>query len=577
MTAATIECGLVRDAAGLEELAADWERLWRAQPIRHVFQSLAWHLAILDAHGSERDVRVVVARIGARVVGVLPLCSDRGALRFLGAPYADYNDLLVDGAEPARVLAAMLDHLELHGGAAATLENVRDDALLRGAVAGLGPRWSRRCEWTWSAPCPTVLLDEAGAAVAEILKKKSLRRHENQLAKLGGVSLRHVDDADEARALLPEFFAQHGARRALTGEGALFDRVGPRRFYTALLARLGTQTVRFAVLSAGDTVAAFHFGFEVERRFVWYKPTFDVDLWDTGPGEVLLKKLFEYARDRGLVEFDFTRGDEQFKSRFANASRDNHTLHLMPAGLRAIAPRVRRALRRSLARRPRLEGAARRIVSLAAAARAALRRHGVLGVATRAVARAWRRWIHAVDEVIVFRASRAGTAATTELEVVPASLRELTALAAACPEQLDAPRLRRARERIRDGDRVFVARAAGELAHIAWLGTREEIVASHEVGTDVRLPLDGPQALIYDCWTPASMRGRGVYPAVLRALIAEATGDAVWIFCERGNHASRRGIGKAGFTPVQRMGRVRWFGRTRRTWLLPADPGRRAR
>ena len=68
---------------------------------------------------------------------------------------------------------------------------------------------------------------------------------------------------------------------------------------------------------------AFHFGFEYRRRFIWYKPAFDVRFAARSPGEVLLKFLLDDAIGKGLEEFDFTVGSEAFKYRFSNLSRSN--------------------------------------------------------------------------------------------------------------------------------------------------------------------------------------------------------------------------------------------------------------
>jgi CelD/BcsL family acetyltransferase involved in cellulose biosynthesis len=87
------------------------------------------------------------------------------------------------------------------------------------------------------------------------------------------------------------------------------------------------------VLELDGEPAAFHFGFEYDGRLIWYKASFAVELRDCGPGEVLLGKLFEYARSRALLELDFTRGVEPFKLRFANATRQSYALRVLPAGI----------------------------------------------------------------------------------------------------------------------------------------------------------------------------------------------------------------------------------------------------
>ena len=51
--------------------------------------------------------------------------------------------------------------------------------------------------------------------------------------------------------------------------------------------------------------------------FLWYKPSFAVDLAQRSPGEVLLRRLLLQAMEENARMFDFGLGDEAFKSRFA--------------------------------------------------------------------------------------------------------------------------------------------------------------------------------------------------------------------------------------------------------------------
>ena len=61
---------------------------------------------------------------------------------------------------------------------------------------------------------------------------------------------------------------------------------------------------------------------------------------------------------------------------------------------------------------------------------------------------------------------------------------------------------------------------------------------------------------IYDCWTMAEFRGRGIYPESLRillALFAEEQVRTVLIAVDPDNVRSIKGIERAGFLPFKRM------------------------
>ncbi|MCC6782732.1 MAG: GNAT family N-acetyltransferase [Planctomycetes bacterium] len=357
--ASVFELSVVRDAAGVLALRGEWDALWQRSTPRHVFLAHGWQRAALRAYPERRPL-VIVARRGGALAGVLPLAEAGGTLRFLGAPWADYNDVLVDPALDGGAILALLEALLLcaakHGGA--VLDNVREDAVLArlrgrtrlGAVA-LALRF--RCR------CPTVIVGDG--VIEELVKKKSLVRHEKKLARLGAVALHDVTGREAIAAQLPEFFAQHSRRRAFAGDGLVFREPAARAFFGALFDELGPEQAVLSVLRCGDRSAAMHVGFVSDGGFLWYKPTFDVELWDLGPGEVLLKHLLASCRRRGSTEFDFTIGEEDFKFRFANRTREAWTIHVLAPGLRGLRGGLALRARAAIQRRPRLAATLRRL------------------------------------------------------------------------------------------------------------------------------------------------------------------------------------------------------------------------
>ncbi len=132
------------------------------------------------------------------------------------------------------------------------------------------------------------------AADRQLVKKKSLRRHENYFRQHGTLEFKHAVHVEEIDAYLDIFFQQHIQRRALTDTPSQF---------------------------LDDRQQAWN-------RFIWYKPSFDVAYFKHSPGEVLIKNLLEYVLERNLAEFDFTIGEEAFKYRFANHVRLNYAVHV---------------------------------------------------------------------------------------------------------------------------------------------------------------------------------------------------------------------------------------------------------
>ena len=310
----------------LPEIEADWRRLWAAQVRPEIFTSFDWSMAAMECRTDGARPHVAVVRRSSVVVGLLPLLVDRNGLGFLSGARADYNDILVDDADAAAVIeAALRCAMGPQGPGRGRLAEVPEWSQLARTINGLPAGLRSRLLVYDESTCPALRLGrDRDALLKEMTGKKSLKRHEKKLEKFGAISLRHIEDRAEVLQFLDDFFAQHVTRRVVAGDRSLFLDDEPRRFYKALVMRLDpAKELRFAVLEAGGRAVAYHYGFEVAGRFTWYKPTFDVDFLDTGVGEVLLKRLLDYLKERPVHEFDFTRGNESFKDRFSNHRGQN--------------------------------------------------------------------------------------------------------------------------------------------------------------------------------------------------------------------------------------------------------------
>jgi CelD/BcsL family acetyltransferase involved in cellulose biosynthesis len=562
----------------LQALEPEWDRLWRAQPGRQVFTSFGWLRACWRARGGRRALHTPVVFSEGKVVGILPMVAEGSRLRFAGAPYSDYNDLICAPADAPAVSILVLAALERVSAPLrhSVLENLPEGSALLSGLGGLTPSMRSRVRLLPGHSCPTLLLGERREKIlTQILSKKSLKRHQNKLKRLGSLRFQHLEDRDEIRRHLPRFFDQHIHRRALAGDRSHFLEAESRLFYEHLIEALDpSRELRFGVLELDGRPLAYHLGFELNGRFTWYKPTFDVDCWDLSPGEVLLKSLFEYTQERGVEEFDFSRGDEAFKDRFANHVRRNQTLYVYAhnasgAALR-LYDRTRQELKSRSWRPAILESALAQRGRVAEALRPLVRKSGRGPRRYGLVKRAWRALVYSRDEAIVYAADKN----RKELDVSPAdsslalragALSDLAGLAPDHPDFFDEQALATARQRLRDGDLLFVSHLRGSIRHLAWAGVRTETgVPGARTRSRVRLPLG--TVLIFDWWAPRD-EGRGeAHSFALREIVRRLPEEDVWTLCRADDAATRLAIEKAGFSPRIRAGDIRLFGRLVKSW-----------
>ena len=81
----------------------------------------------------------------------------------------------------------------------------------------------------------------------------------------------------------------------------------------------------------GGCEAAAAFNFDYKGKLWGYNSAVNRDFLDLSPGWVLLAHQIQWACEHGRTEFDFMRGDEDYKYRFGAVNR-----HVMRA--RLVAP-----------------------------------------------------------------------------------------------------------------------------------------------------------------------------------------------------------------------------------------------
>jgi CelD/BcsL family acetyltransferase involved in cellulose biosynthesis len=305
-----------------------WSELLAHSADATVFQQYAWVRAWWNSFQQpDWSLHLLCASEGGTLMGLAPLYSRPGRfggreLRLLGEGHSDYLLFPIRrGAEAtaAQLLSAMA--VVIDEGCNALLNDVLEGSVLHKALQLQMQRnttpeqLSLHC--VHRTPCPQFVLAGNTDAVQAATRKQSLRRHQRSLATVGPITIEHHSTAAAILPLLPQLFALHIDRWSGTATPSQFDHLAERRFYEDLVRTLPSGTVWLTTLHAGRELAALHLGLLSNRDFIWYKPAFEKVLQRHGPGEVLLQALLQHVHAQGIQTFDFARGDDAYKQRFA--------------------------------------------------------------------------------------------------------------------------------------------------------------------------------------------------------------------------------------------------------------------
>jgi CelD/BcsL family acetyltransferase involved in cellulose biosynthesis len=320
----------------LSSLRPEWQALFNeanASPFLSWEWITAWHSWL----GQGKLPRLLCAREGARLVGLLPLGEEarrwKGTsikvrrLAFLGEGLgaADYLDVLSLPGYEQNCADALFDHIARHTEFdLLELEGLASDSQsLPWLTLRLGGDASLKCRLTPRYVCPQVRLDGSWEEVLGRTRRPDyfaycLRR----LRKLPGFDYQTVTNADEAAQAVERFLTLHDLSWAHRGGSDATRLPETRSFMLDVAPRLARAGwLRVEEIWIEGKCRASLFGIDVGERYSFYLSGYDPAWSKYSLGFALIGLSISGAVERGKKHYDFLRGAEPYKFEWANEAR----------------------------------------------------------------------------------------------------------------------------------------------------------------------------------------------------------------------------------------------------------------
>ena len=291
-----------------------------------------WWTTLGGGEWQDADLVLVSASENGRLIGIAPLFKaeyqGRDALLLVGSiEVSDYLDLIVRAADLARFLSGLLDFLASDACGQLRLDwyNIPDDSptlpALRAEVEKRG--------WTYEEeiyrPTPRISLEGGFDAYLSRLDKKQrheIRRKMRRAAENPApVRFYLVEEAEQLDSEIEAFLElmSHDTNKAE------FLRPAMRQHVAAVMRTAFQQGYLWlAFLTIDNSKAAASINFDYKNKLWGYNSGVSRDFMELSPGWVLLTHEIQWACEHGRYEFDFMRGDEEYKYRFGGV--DKHVM-----------------------------------------------------------------------------------------------------------------------------------------------------------------------------------------------------------------------------------------------------------
>ena len=349
---------VLTSADAFASLAPEWNALHAEAAAASAFNSWIWQFQWWQVYGGSQPLRVLVAREGGRVVGIVPLYVQQG--RVLGVPVRVARFVGTGGDTAPDDLGPIVARGE---------EAAAAPALARAALRLRGMDAWRFTDLDPRSPCPAALRAAArelgrpsadGAAVRIALvelpatweaflrslgrdRRWQLRRARRRVAERHRARFFVWDDAARLDAAIDRLAELHRLRWAQAGGTHAFRSQEYLHFHRGVMhSLLARRSLRLYCLEVDEAICAMLYCFRFRNRIYLMQSGFDPALARLGVGKVLLGYALEHAIHEGNEAWDFLRGEHRYKDELATTHRETGGLDVFASTPAALASRARR-------------------------------------------------------------------------------------------------------------------------------------------------------------------------------------------------------------------------------------------
>jgi CelD/BcsL family acetyltransferase involved in cellulose biosynthesis len=333
---------LCDNEAAFRDLQDEWNHLLDHAARKNAFLRHEFMLAWWEIHG--RRLRgaapfILIARDRERrLVGLLPFYRGKSGapligvreLRFLGSVHEapEYLDVIVaDNAQTPQIVKALLNGLENLRAKydLLRLTDMAEDALLLVFL----PNWATACggefrQMPWMI-CPHIKISgdfESYLQSVSSNHRANFRRRQRKLNETCKVTMEIATTPAQVEKDFDTLFALHQKRWAQREGTSAFNNETSRLFHRRVAKTMAENGVtRIFSLKCDDKTVAALYCFLYDHRLMYYQAGFDIDYESQSVGLVLMGMLLQHCYEQGYSEFDFLRGEEEYKFRWTKTTR----------------------------------------------------------------------------------------------------------------------------------------------------------------------------------------------------------------------------------------------------------------
>lgn len=178
--------------------------------------------------------------------------------------------------------------------------------------------------------CPVLELPNSWEEYLKMLGKnmrEQIKRYPKRLGKEFAVEYSLAQTERETQIALDDLFRLHGARWRARGQTGVLATPRRQKFHRAVCsAFLKNDWLRLWTLRCNEKPVCVLLNYFYNGKYYFFIGGFDPEYSRWSVGVCLFSVIFQRAIDEGAREFDFLKGEEEYKYRYGAQNRDYKTI-----------------------------------------------------------------------------------------------------------------------------------------------------------------------------------------------------------------------------------------------------------
>lgn len=318
-----ISYAVLTELPAIASIAAEWNALLARSGCNLAFSSAQWFIASCRHNEAARPY-VIVALRGGALVGILPLVLvNAGTVATFGASLSDYNDL-VAAPDDVPAMTSLLDRALVHGVyERLILSGLRDDSNCMRAAQLLNSSSDIGNLYSTEETCPYIRLlssyDEYLQTRSKSFRTSLLQAH--RYAERHNVRISELQPDSFSPERLPDVFLSLHLNR-FAENSCLASPIYQGFVRAAVPSLFVERSIRAFALYEAETIIAINLCMVGPNSLCLWNGGFTADAERWSPGKLLISAGIREANALNMTEYDFMRGSETYKSRWADDARN---------------------------------------------------------------------------------------------------------------------------------------------------------------------------------------------------------------------------------------------------------------